>query len=116
MSVNGVQQDQQFYSKAKQYWEQVEPDIDGMLGGYADISSSDLNTSKRFLCDFFSPIQVIKYEHKTQPQQDDDKNLVHLETLFTDQVCQSSSSSSLYNPFMTIYSIHSHLYTSRKGP
>lgn len=41
-----------FYSKAEDYWRQVPPTVDGMLGGYGSISSIDINGSKKFLQKF----------------------------------------------------------------
>ncbi|KAL2100069.1 hypothetical protein ACEWY4_004463 [Coilia grayii] len=41
-----------FYSKAEDYWKQVSPTVDGMLGGYGSISSIDINGSKKFLQKF----------------------------------------------------------------
>ncbi|XP_031143174.1 N-terminal Xaa-Pro-Lys N-methyltransferase 1 [Sander lucioperca] len=41
-----------FYSKAEDYWREVPPTVDGMLGGYGSISSIDINGSKAFLQKF----------------------------------------------------------------
>ncbi|XP_029921724.1 N-terminal Xaa-Pro-Lys N-methyltransferase 1 isoform X2 [Myripristis murdjan] len=41
-----------FYSNAEDYWRDVSPTVDGMLGGYGSISSIDLNGSKAFLQKF----------------------------------------------------------------
>lgn len=38
-----------FYSNAEDYWREVPPTVDGMLGGYGSISSIDINGSKAFL-------------------------------------------------------------------
>ncbi|KAK3792822.1 hypothetical protein RRG08_038552 [Elysia crispata] len=38
-----------FYSDAKEYWAAVTPTVDGMLGGFAKISPTDINGSKSFL-------------------------------------------------------------------
>ncbi|XP_047426583.1 N-terminal Xaa-Pro-Lys N-methyltransferase 1 [Mugil cephalus] len=38
-----------FYSNAEDYWKEVSPTVDGMLGGYGSISSIDINGSKAFL-------------------------------------------------------------------
>ncbi|KAK7094851.1 N-terminal Xaa-Pro-Lys N-methyltransferase 1-like [Littorina saxatilis] len=41
--------DQKFYTDAKEYWDSVNPTIDGMLGGYAKISPTDINGSRAFM-------------------------------------------------------------------
>ncbi|XP_041828449.1 N-terminal Xaa-Pro-Lys N-methyltransferase 1 isoform X5 [Melanotaenia boesemani] len=41
-----------FYSNAEDYWKEVSPTVDGMLGGYGSISSTDINGSKAFLKKF----------------------------------------------------------------
>ncbi|XP_028274478.1 N-terminal Xaa-Pro-Lys N-methyltransferase 1 isoform X2 [Parambassis ranga] len=41
-----------FYSNAKDYWKEIPPTVDGMLGGYGSISSIDINGSKAFLQKF----------------------------------------------------------------
>lgn len=41
-----------FYSNAEGYWRDVPPTVDGMLGGYGSISSTDINGSKAFLKKF----------------------------------------------------------------
>lgn len=41
-----------FYSNAEDYWREVPPTVDGMLGGYGSISSIDINGSKAFLQKF----------------------------------------------------------------
>ncbi|XP_054612694.1 N-terminal Xaa-Pro-Lys N-methyltransferase 1 isoform X2 [Dunckerocampus dactyliophorus] len=41
-----------FYSNAEGYWKEVPPTVDGMLGGYGNISSIDINGSKAFLRKF----------------------------------------------------------------
>ncbi|XP_071454674.1 N-terminal Xaa-Pro-Lys N-methyltransferase 1 isoform X2 [Hetaerina americana] len=38
-----------FYSKAAQYWAQIPPTIDGMLGGFGMISQTDIAGSEKFL-------------------------------------------------------------------
>lgn len=49
MSTELVEDESQFYCKAKKYWKDVPPTVDGMLGGYGHISSIDINGSKKFL-------------------------------------------------------------------
>lgn len=41
-----------FYLNAKKYWANVTPTVDGMLGGFAKISPTDINGSKAFLRPF----------------------------------------------------------------
>ncbi|XP_076867750.1 N-terminal Xaa-Pro-Lys N-methyltransferase 1 [Brachyhypopomus gauderio] len=47
-----LEDEQAFYSKAEQYWKDIPPTVDGMLGGYGSISSIDINGSKKFLQKF----------------------------------------------------------------
>lgn len=44
------------YAESKAYWEDIEPTLDGMLGGFSRISELDAASSVRFLSDFFTPI------------------------------------------------------------
>lgn len=46
---NNVIWTEKFYSDAKEYWNSVNPTIDGMLGGYAKISPTDINGSRAFI-------------------------------------------------------------------
>ncbi|XP_005104961.1 N-terminal Xaa-Pro-Lys N-methyltransferase 1-A [Aplysia californica] len=43
---------EKFYEDAKGYWASVTPTVDGMLGGFAKISPTDINGSKSFLRQF----------------------------------------------------------------
>ncbi|XP_040014067.1 N-terminal Xaa-Pro-Lys N-methyltransferase 1 isoform X2 [Xiphias gladius] len=47
-----AQDEANFYSHAEDYWKEVSPTVDGMLGGYGSISSIDINGSKAFLHKF----------------------------------------------------------------
>lgn len=47
-----VHNEASFYSNAEGYWKDVPPTVDGMLGGYGNISSIDINGSKAFLRKF----------------------------------------------------------------
>ncbi|XP_030631593.1 N-terminal Xaa-Pro-Lys N-methyltransferase 1 isoform X2 [Chanos chanos] len=47
-----IEDEATFYSKAELYWKEVNPTVDGMLGGYGSISSIDINGSKKFLYKF----------------------------------------------------------------
>ncbi|XP_070286580.1 N-terminal Xaa-Pro-Lys N-methyltransferase 1 isoform X2 [Myotis yumanensis] len=49
MTSKVIEDEKQFYSKAKTYWKDVPPTVDGMLGGYGHISSIDINSSRKFL-------------------------------------------------------------------
>uniref|UniRef100_A0A2K6SAL9 N-terminal Xaa-Pro-Lys N-methyltransferase 1 n=1 Tax=Saimiri boliviensis boliviensis TaxID=39432 RepID=A0A2K6SAL9_SAIBB len=49
MTSEVIEDEEQFYSKAKMYWKQIPPTVDGMLGGYGRISSIDINSSRKFL-------------------------------------------------------------------
>nr|XP_046146395.1 N-terminal Xaa-Pro-Lys N-methyltransferase 1 isoform X2 [Oncorhynchus gorbuscha] len=49
---DGVQNETVFYSKAENYWREVAPTVDGMLGGYGKISNIDIDGSKKFLQKF----------------------------------------------------------------
>lgn len=49
MTSEVIEDEKQFYSKAKMYWKEVPPTVDGMLGGYGHISSIDLGSSRKFL-------------------------------------------------------------------
>ncbi|KAI2554265.1 N-terminal Xaa-Pro-Lys N-methyltransferase 1 isoform X3 [Gorilla gorilla gorilla] len=49
MTSEVIEDEKQFYSKAKTYWKQIPPTVDGMLGGYGHISSIDINSSRKFL-------------------------------------------------------------------
>ncbi|XP_050389359.1 N-terminal Xaa-Pro-Lys N-methyltransferase 1-A [Patella vulgata] len=44
--------DEKFYGDAKVYWEKISPTVDGMLGGFAKISPTDINGSRAFLRPF----------------------------------------------------------------
>ena len=39
--------------KSKEYWSQVEPTVNGMLGGFSRIQGIDIDGSKKFLEHFF---------------------------------------------------------------
>ncbi|KAK3087539.1 hypothetical protein FSP39_007312 [Pinctada imbricata] len=52
MASEEVEDTGKFYGDAKKYWESIEPTVDGMLGGFAKISPTDINGSKAFLRPF----------------------------------------------------------------
>lgn len=49
MTSEVIEDEKQFYSKAKTYWKEVPATVDGMLGGYGHISSIDITSSRKFL-------------------------------------------------------------------
>lgn len=49
MTSEVIEDEKQFYSKAKTYWKDIPPTVDGMLGGYGFISSIDISSSRKFL-------------------------------------------------------------------
>lgn len=53
-----VDDEPHFYSNAEDYWREVTPTVDGMLGGYGSISSIDINGSKAFLQKFLGVINT----------------------------------------------------------
>lgn len=44
----------EFYGNAKNYWETIPPTIDGMLGGFPEVSTVDVKTSLAFLRPFLT--------------------------------------------------------------
>lgn len=53
-----VENEASFYANAEDYWKEVPPTVDGMLGGYSSISSIDINGSKAFLNRFLGVRRV----------------------------------------------------------
>nr|XP_022326684.1 N-terminal Xaa-Pro-Lys N-methyltransferase 1-like [Crassostrea virginica] len=47
-----LEEEDKFYGDAKKYWEGITPTVDGMLGGFAKISPTDINGSHAFLRPF----------------------------------------------------------------
>ncbi|XP_003742282.1 N-terminal Xaa-Pro-Lys N-methyltransferase 1 [Galendromus occidentalis] len=43
-----------FYTDGAKYWEGIEPTVQGMLGGFEQISEIDVGASKRFLSEFLN--------------------------------------------------------------
>ena len=63
--------DEEFYGHAKEYWAGVSPTVDGMLGGFAHVSSTDVGESNKFLrpyirvrWQFHQPRLVIRTFHR----------------------------------------------------
>lgn len=47
------QQNELFYENAKEYWAKIDPTIDGMLGGFGQISACDIHSSNQFLKELY---------------------------------------------------------------
>lgn len=47
------EKDEQFYTKAQEYWSKVDATVDGMLGGFAAISRTELVSSRLFLNEIY---------------------------------------------------------------
>lgn len=47
-----AQHSDDFYRQGKAYWETIPATIDGMLGGYSELSSTDVHSSQRLLKQF----------------------------------------------------------------
>eukprot|EP01087_Luapelamoeba_hula_P022722 TRINITY_DN8214_c0_g1_i1.p1 TRINITY_DN8214_c0_g1~~TRINITY_DN8214_c0_g1_i1.p1 ORF type:complete len:343 (-),score=77.47 TRINITY_DN8214_c0_g1_i1:1023-2051(-) len=45
-----------WYSKSDAYWKNVEPTVDGVLGGFGFLSPIDIRTSRAFIARFLSPL------------------------------------------------------------
>ena len=41
--------DNSFYNKGKSYWQNIEPNIDGMLGGFTNVNVPDVDESRGLL-------------------------------------------------------------------
>ncbi|CAN7937092.1 unnamed protein product [Ixodes hexagonus] len=50
--MSSAQHQSDFYTQGKAYWETIPATVDGMLGGYSEISSIDISSSNRFLNTF----------------------------------------------------------------
>ena len=44
--------------RSRVYWDNVEPTVNGMLGGFSRISPSDASESRRFLSQWFQPLRT----------------------------------------------------------
>lgn len=49
MDVERTVREEEFYRKAVDYWSEIPPTIDGMLGGFSHISQTDIHGSRQFL-------------------------------------------------------------------
>jgi len=52
-------EDEKFYGDAKKHWETIAPTVDGMLGGFAKISPTDINGSREFMRPFITVVIII---------------------------------------------------------
>jgi hypothetical protein len=52
-------EDETFYGDAKKHWETIAPTVDGMLGGFAKISPTDINGSREFMRPFITVVIII---------------------------------------------------------
>ncbi|XP_017784333.1 PREDICTED: N-terminal Xaa-Pro-Lys N-methyltransferase 1 [Nicrophorus vespilloides] len=43
------EKNEEFYTKAKEYWAEIPATVDGMLGGYGHVSQTDIQGSRHFL-------------------------------------------------------------------
>lgn len=83
----GNQERPSFYEDGAKYWEGIEATVEGMLGGFADISDIDTSASKRFLREFCEVINSFSdyldlYVHKPFVLRDyntEDETLSHTE-------------------------------------
>lgn len=53
----------QFYEKANEYWSQIPPTIDGMLGGFGCISNTDIRGSELFLKKIFNVSNQCRFDN-----------------------------------------------------
>ncbi|OWK10079.1 NTMT1 [Cervus elaphus hippelaphus] len=67
MTSEVIEDEKQFYSKAKTYWKEVPATVDGMLGGYGHISSIDINSSRKFLQRFLRVGRSARIEAAVAP-------------------------------------------------
>ena len=58
--------------KSKIYWENVEPTVNGMLGGFSRISPTDISESRKFLSQFFQPRKPALPPASSTPHASDD--------------------------------------------
>lgn len=72
-NMNGkINNENEYFSKASQYWIAVEPTIDGMLGGFSVCDDTDIKGSESFLSQYFlSRDEISKLDdEKAQNQRD----------------------------------------------
>lgn len=51
--LNSTTRSETFYKDAQQYWKAIPATVDGMLGGFANISFTDIRGSQDFIKDVF---------------------------------------------------------------
>ncbi|XP_054169029.1 N-terminal Xaa-Pro-Lys N-methyltransferase 1-like [Oppia nitens] len=74
MSINGRKVNDGFYSNGRDYWSQVEPTLDGMLGGFTTITGVDITASKRLLNKYFKELDKRSTDLIGNKDNDDDNN------------------------------------------
>jgi len=53
--------DNKYYNDGAMYWSSVDPSVDGMLGGFGNISNIDIEGSAKFLKGIFKVIYSLKW-------------------------------------------------------
>ncbi|RWS31906.1 N-terminal Xaa-Pro-Lys N-methyltransferase 1-like protein [Leptotrombidium deliense] len=53
-----------FYKKGEEYWSHIEPTVNGMLGGFSQLSVIDTKASKRFLNQYFPLLEELNAESR----------------------------------------------------
>lgn len=56
MSICDTKVGDDFYAKGIEYWSQINPTIDGMLGGFTQVATPDIRGSRRLLSRFMKPL------------------------------------------------------------
>lgn len=56
MSIGNVKVHRNFYDQGRKYWSNIESTVNGMLGGFSDLSDTDIKSSRKFLNQFFTPL------------------------------------------------------------
>lgn len=58
MDVDQEEDPVKVYSEAKQYWQSVSADVDGMLGGFSHLSYYDVHDSRKLLLTLFEDVST----------------------------------------------------------
>ena len=53
--------DNKYYNDGAKYWSSVDPSVDGMLGGFGNISNIDIEGSAKFLKGIFKVSKSVKW-------------------------------------------------------
>ena len=51
-SATGMQESPTWYTHAKQYWDNIDSNIEGMLGGFGSLTTIDARTNKEFIREY----------------------------------------------------------------